>query len=249
MVASRLIILSCVILAACHCSTSAHAAQDFQKNNPDIAKFEFTRSYISALDYINQIKLRWQTSSPKKVYAGDDVKVMRGYVAFLIKDDADLRIAKNYVVKYLDSSNFLMIKAVKTFIGYCEMGVLINDKEKEIWDQWYAVKSTNLATPANEQAFIKAQKELSLKRKENGKDLIEASVLVAKVLRSARNADDKGHLLAITAKEREKLLKRLDDFGRDTLDWGLKPGLDHVQASIAVIREVLEDSVFIPANE
>ena len=48
--------------------------------------------------------------------------------------------------------------------------------------------------------------------------------MMTKVLASEKNKDGLGHLLAITAPQRQKLLDRLDSFGGDTLDWGLKPG-------------------------
>lgn len=218
--------------------------QEFQKNNPDIGKYEFGRSYISALGYIDTINKRWKKSSPKKTYAGDDVKIMRGYVSLIVKDNADLRIAKNYLQKYLESPNLLVRKTADLFISGCMTQIAVNDKEKQIWDQWYAVKSNDLDTQVNERAFVKAQNELSLLRKESNKMIVEATVLLTKVLKSSQNPDEKGHLLAVTAQQRSKLLENLDVFGKGHLDWGLKPGQDHVTASVAVLREVLEDSIY-----
>lgn len=223
-------------------------SEEFKKNNPDIGKFEFARSYISALNYLNNIDIRYKIS-PKKLYAGDDVQIMRGYVTYLIKDNADARIAKNYLGKYLESPSPLIRKTADTFIAACKTAIAINEKEKEIWDQWYAVKSNNFATSKNERAFVKAQEELAFKRKEAAKSFIEASVLLTTVLKSQRNADDQGRMLAITAKERAALLKHLDKFGKDTLEWGLKPGQSASQASVAVLREILEDSIYTTLDE
>ena len=229
--------------------TPAGASEEFKKNNPDTGKFEFARSFISALSYVNAIHTRWEKTTPKIVYAGNDVRIMRGYVAFLIKDNADLRIAKNFLTKYLDSPNLLIRKTADTFIAVCLRQVAINDKEQQVWDQWYALKSNNMATFTNERIFVKTQEELSIKRKIAGQGIVEASVLLTKVLRSQRNADEKGRVLAVTAKQREILLERLDEFGRDTLAWGMKPGQDQTQASIAIIREILEDSVYTTLDE
>ena len=55
--------------------------------------------------------------------------------------------------------------------------------------------------------------------------------------------------MAITAQQRQKLLDKLDSFGSETLHWGLESGQDTLEASIAVIREVLEDSVWISIDE
>ena len=85
---------------------------------------------------------------------------------------------------------------------------------------------------------------MELRRKEADKEIIQASIFMTKVLISDKNKDGKGHRLAITAQQRQKLLDKLDSFGRDTLDWGLKPGQSTLEASVAIIREVLEDPVF-----
>ena len=55
--------------------------------------------------------------------------------------------------------------------------------------------------------------------------------------------------MAITAQERQKLLDKLDSFGKDSLDWGLKSGQSPLEGSIAVIREILEDSIWISIDD
>jgi len=90
---------------------------------------------------------------------------------------------------------------------------------------------------------------LELQRKEADKNIIQASVLMTKVLISDKNENGKGHLLAISAQQRQKLLDKLDSFGSDNLDWGLKSGQSTLEASIAVIREILEDSLWVSIDE
>ena len=68
--------------------------------------------------------------------------------------------------------------------------------------------------------------------------------MLTKILRSASNVDEKGKQLAITAVQRKRLLKSLDEVGKTNLDWGLKPGQTFQQASVAVIREILEDPIY-----
>jgi hypothetical protein len=245
----RCFVILCLGLLSFSGPLSAAQPTPFQKSNPDIGKFEFARSYISALGYINSVDQRWKTNSPKKMYAGDDVRIMRGFVALLIKDNMDLRIAKNFLSKYLKAQNPFIRKTTDIFMAACSTQIAINDKEKEIWDQWYAVKSNNMATAANQKAFVQAEEELALKRKESGKKIVEASVLWTKVVRSARNTNDNGKILAVTKDQRRQLLKHLDEFGKSVLDWGLKPGQNYAQASIAVLREILEDSLYTPIDE
>src|SRR5882672_4083652 len=83
------------------------ADSEFRKNNPDGKKYEFVRSYVSALNYFYTINQRWEKNPPKKKFKGDDLKTIRGSIEYLVQDNADLRIAKNYMVKYLDSPNSL----------------------------------------------------------------------------------------------------------------------------------------------
>jgi len=69
-------------------------------------------------------------------------------------------------------------------------------------------------------------------RKEADKDIIRASVMMTKVLLSEKNKNSKGHLLAITAQQRQKLLDKLDSFGSDILHWGLSLVKVHWKAAL-----------------
>ncbi len=218
---------------------------EFAQKNPDIQKYEYARSFIASLNYIKAVHERWHRSSPTKDLKGaKDVTVMRGFVAYLIKDNADLRIAKNYLSSYLEAQNVMIRKSADMFILGCNTIIAINDKEKQIWDQWNAVKGSGLGTRKNETAFLNAQVDLALKRKDAFKHIIGSGVLLTKILRSDQNKDEKGKLLAINAVQRKKLLKGLDDVGKTNLDWGLKPGQTFQEATVAVIRELLEDPIY-----
>ena len=80
-------------------STYVFAADnEFKKNNVDVYKYEFARSYISALNYFYVINERWSSNPPKKKFKGDDLKTIRGSMEYLIQDNSDLRVSKNYMV-------------------------------------------------------------------------------------------------------------------------------------------------------
>src|SRR5258708_1033609 len=83
---------------------------NFKKNNPDGYKYEFARSYVCALRYFYKISQRWSQDPPKKKFKGDDIKTIRVTIEYFVRDNADLRIAKNYMVKYLTHPNALMRK-------------------------------------------------------------------------------------------------------------------------------------------
>jgi hypothetical protein len=235
-----------VLLAVYFCffASAAVCAPEFKVQNPDGKKYEFARSYITALSYFHHIEDRWRNQSPQKLYAGRDQKIIKANINYLAMDNADLRIAKNYMVPYLTAQNTLIRKVADLLVVACDQKVGVNNEQKILWEKWSDLKAAGQATDAKEKEFIKTQESLAFKVKEKDKDIIQASVLLTKVLISA-SSDEHGHQLAITDKQREKLLDKLDSFGKGALDWGLKPGQSTLEASIAVIREVLEDSIWI----
>ncbi|MBF0504362.1 MAG: hypothetical protein HQL14_04580 [Candidatus Omnitrophica bacterium] len=217
----------------------AFAVDEFRKNNPDIKKYEFARSYITALSYLKDIDDRWN----KKV------KLIKASINDLALDNTDLRIIKNYLVKYLASPNALIRRVANMVVKDCVREIDVNDQEKVLWEKWNELNTAGQATRPKEIEFVKAQRVLALKRKDINRDIVQATVLMTKVLISDKNVNGRGHRLAVTAQQRQKLLDKLDSYGRDTLDWGLKPGQRSLEASIAVIREILEDSIWLSIDE
>ena len=191
----------------------------------------------------------WDKNAPKKLFADQTNKMILATLNDLSLDSSDLRIIKNYLVKYLTAPNMLMRKVADIVVVSTSRQIAINDEEKILWQKWYDLNTAGQATRHKETNFVRNQHFLELRRKEADKDIIKASVLLTKVLISDQNKNGKGHRLAITAQQRQKLLDKLDSFGSQTLDWGLKPGQRTLEGSIAVIREVLEDSLWISIDE
>jgi len=227
----------------------ALADDDFSKNNPDVQKYEFARSYITSLSYMKEIYDRWNKNAPKKLFSDQKDIMIKATLNDLALDNSDLRIIKGYLAKYLRSPNMLIRKVSDIVVVAVSRDIAINDEEKSLWEKWYNLIAAGQATRAKEIEFVKTQHGMELRRKEADKDIVKASVLMTKVLVSDENKDGRGHLLAITAAQRQKLLDKLDSFGGDTLDWGLKPGQRTLEGSIAVIREILEDSIWISIDE
>jgi len=231
------------------CVHPAFASDDFNKNNPDVMKYEFARSYITSLSYMKAIHDRWDKNAPKKLFVDQQDKMILATIEDLALDNSDLRIIKNYLLKYLLSPNMLMRKVSDIVVVAVNREIVINDQEKTLWQNWYGLNVNGQATRPKEINFVKTQHSLELQRKEADKNIIQASVLMTKVLISDKNENGKGHLLAISAQQRQKLLDKLDSFGSDNLDWGLKSGQSTLEASIAVIREILEDSLWVSIDE
>jgi len=227
----------------------ACAADEFSKNNPDIYKYEFARSYITALSYMREIYDRWNKNAPKKLFASDKPKMIRATIEDLAYDNSDLRVIKNYLLKYLTSPNRLMRKVADIVVVSTSREIAINDDEKTLWEKWFDLNAAGQASRPKEIDFVKTQYAMELRRKEFDKEIVQASVLMTKVLISDKNKNGKGHLLAVNSQQRQKLLDKLDSFGGDNLDWGLKSGQRTLESSISVIREVLEDSIWISIDE
>lgn len=227
----------------------AESKVSFKVMNPDGRKFEFMRSYLSALSYLKSIDMRWDKRSPKKLHKGNEIAIIQTSLQYLVKDNGDLRIAKNYMEKYLNAPNPLMRKVADLVVVSTKNEIEINNKEKSLWEDWLELKRYMKATPDKERIFVRRQAAYAQMRKDNDKLMIEASVLAGKVVMSQYNDDERGRLLAITKSERTQLLEKLNSFAKNDLDWGLKPGQRTVIASIAVIREVLEDPIWITAHD
>lgn len=224
-------------------------SDEFAKNNPDVLKYEFARSYITALGYMKDINDRWDKNSPKKLFAGQKEKMILATINDLALDSCDLLIIKNYLAKYLTAPNTLMRKVADMVVVSISQEIAINHDEKGLWQRWYDLNASGQATSPKEVEFVKNQYNMELQRKEADKKIVQASVLMTQVLVSDKNKGGRGRRLAITARQRQKLLDKLDSFGGGNLDWGLKPGQTTLEGSIAVIREILEDSVWTAIDE
>jgi hypothetical protein len=236
--------LTAIFLVTIFISSVYSADNSFKNNNPDGQKYEFVRSYISALGYFHTINQRWAKNPPKKKFKGDDARIILGTMEALVQDNVDLRVAKNYMIKYLSIPNPFMRKVSDMMIVVCDSEISLNNKSKFLWQDWLNLKSSGIPNQDQEKIFIKSQRDIELKRKEYDKMLIQASIYLTKVVLSQENLNDKGKLLAITEVERDKLLDNLDQYGKGILDWGLKAGQSSLKASVSVIREVLEDPIY-----
>ena len=87
-----------------------YAADEFAKNNPDIKKYEFSRSYITSLSYMKDIYERWNKNAPKKLFANQKDKMIKATLNDLALDNSDLRIIKNYLLKWIKSIINILVK-------------------------------------------------------------------------------------------------------------------------------------------
>jgi hypothetical protein len=222
---------------------------EFKKSNPDGLKFEFARSFIASMAYFQSIEVRLKESD-RISDAVDEKKHLQWNRDRLAKDNLDLRVAKNYMIKYFNVGNALMRKVVDSYAVTCDELIALNRRERELWQQWPQMRKVDDDGNVDMKEFLDAQADLSDQRKSVMRRLVETAVLMTKVLLNEDVREKQVRKrLALTHKEREKLIKKLDAYAGDNLDWGMKPGQTFLQSAQAVVREVLEDPTYLNVDE
>ncbi len=221
----------------------------FKKYNPDGGKFEFARSYITSLGYLRGVETRWKKSDEVKKKDGEE-KFVQWNIERLIMENMDTRIAKNYMTKYFRIPNALMRKVVDSYMGVCDQLVELNRQEREKWEQFKGWKENGSFDAQKDQQFVKIQEDFAARRKEVMRGVVENAIFMTKVLLDENTKEKQvKKRLALTSQDREKLVRKLDTFAKDNLDWGMKEGQTFLQAAQASIREVLEDPAYLSADE
>ncbi|MEI8011659.1 MAG: hypothetical protein WCI27_04155 [Candidatus Omnitrophota bacterium] len=234
-----------LVSAVCLCVPLTASAQSFRANNPDGDKFVFARSFITGLGYYGKLDTRLKAEAKAGNSYVHDVKVIKELVKARTLDNTELRVAKNYLVKYLDSGNMLIRKVAYNAIAAYEQHIIVSSKERRLWQSYQRFRETGLPKDFNMEEFARGMMSLSEERKAAAIAVLEAVVMFKTVLLSAeRCADEKCRELALTEVEREKLLKKLDVFSDGNTDWGVRKGQRTFEAAVAAIREILEDTLY-----
>ena len=221
----------------------------FKKYNPDGMKYEFARSYIASLAYFNSVDQRWKKSEDIKKKSSHE-KFMAWNIERLIYDNMDIRVAKNYMVKYFNTNNQLMRKVTDSYVYACDQLIEVNLRERAAWEDAKSLEENKEFDASKEKKFLALQETIAASRKEVMKQIVAASVLMTKVLLSENTREkDTKKRLALTTAQREKLVDKLDGYAKENLDWNLKPGQTLVQAAEASVREILEDSFYRSADD
>jgi hypothetical protein len=218
----------------------------FQEYNPDIDKFAFAKSFITSLSYYGRLNLRLNKEKEVGDKFNKDTKVVKTFVNNRTLDNTELRIAKNYLPKYTESKNMLIRRvAYDTMVAY-EQNIKVSYVERRLWDAYYRFKKIGRPRDLNENDFKTQMASLARDRKAAGMAVLESVMMFKKVLLSAKACQDETcRELALTQAERDKLLRKLDEFAGDNMAWGMKSGQGTFEAAIASLREVLEDSAYV----
>lgn len=225
---------------------AAEDTPEFIKNNPDGQKYDFVRNYLIALNYINLNETRKSKHNFLK-YEGTKEEKIDQYVRELTRDNVNIRTARNLMKRYFSVNNPLMVKVTDIFYVVCDEQTKLNDEEINLMKNGVPEKAVytpnNLPDKnKNPQGLLNKQIELSNRRKDSLQKLLEASVLVSKVLVSSQ-ADGEGDLvvLGVNDEQRKKLLLKMDEFYGAEFEGKMREGQSYLEASVVAIREILED--------
>jgi CheY-like chemotaxis protein len=214
----------------------------FQQYNPDVDKFAFAKSFISSLSYYGRLNQRLTKEAAVGDQFDKDLSVIKMLVDDRTLDNTELRIAKNYLLKYATSKNLLIRKVAYDAMLAYEQNITVSSAERRLWDAYYRFKKMGLPKNLNEADFKKQMESLAHDRKVAGMAVLQSVMMFKTVVLSAKLCPDENcQDLALTQAEREKLLQKLDAFAGDNMAWGVKAGQGTFEAAIASVREILED--------
>lgn len=223
----------------------AEDIEKFKAYNPDGQKYEFVRNYLTSLSYFKANDEKSENVVIKISSELDDADKVASLIENLVQENANLRAARNLLKKYKTSPNGLILKVTDLFAKVCDEQIDFNDREKNILKNLHDVLVKADIQNFDKRDFVRTQRWLASERKESLKKLLEASMLVKKVLVSNK-PDAYGELtsLGITKEERKKLLSKMNDLFGKNYRGELQEGQSFIKGSILVIRGVLEDTTW-----
>ena len=218
----------------------------FKIKNPDIDKYEFVKNFIVGLGYYHRVAERLKGEADISKTVGQDIKLIQAFINNRTLDNTELRIARNYLTRFSSSRNGLIRKITQDTIVTYDKLISMSMSERELWQSFYDFKKKQASQRIDEKDFFNQQTSIALDKKEVAKGLLESSGFIHTVLLSAQKCEsEKCSHLAITQKERDKLIEKLDAFAGNNMAWGMKSGQSTAEACEAAIREVLEDHIYL----
>lgn len=214
----------------------------FAKLNPDGMKYEFLKYYLTALQYLEKVDAL-QAQAPEILFNDLTLDVLNSRADHLLQENANIRVARNYVDRYRNSKNGFFLKVNKIFLHTCESLISLNSQEHELILSLISrdISGLSFDGKAKEDYLIK-QNQWADQRKSVSAGILEASIYASKLLLSSQlDSGDTISRLGISAEQRQILKDFLDDFSYTEKGTDILPGQTYVEGSVAVIRKVLED--------
>jgi hypothetical protein len=219
-------------------------AEKIKAFNPDGQKYEFIRDYLTSLSYI-YANIKKYKDIDLNANLGSERNKGAKLLAGLVQDNANLRVAKNYLDKYLKSSNGLIMKTADMYIGICDQLIELNQKELELYSALFDAQNGNKMDIFDEEAFRTRRDSLFNERSLSLKGLVETSYYAQKIMVSSR-LDRFGELvnLGITKSQRDRLISRIDELFPHLEDKTEMINVPVIDASVWVVKERLIDETW-----
>lgn len=238
-----IIILICIFCAGFVCAEDySDQGELIAQFNPDGQKYGFVKNYANALKYIHDNELSRKKNPALNEESLMDPLVTEALMENLIQENANLRVSRNYLKSFSSVENGLMLKVMLLFTEMCDEHIEFNNQERQMLDDLSAAQETKTLDSFEKQAFIKGYEILASDRRNSMSKLLEASMLIEKVLMSS-DVDEYGEFtkLGITSTQRDKLLKKLYAFDGEGFEGEVREGQSFFEASVVAICLVLED--------
>jgi hypothetical protein len=218
----------------------------FRELNPDAGKYAFVKDYIFALSYYARVAQRLQLEGETAAASLEQQAVVRQLIANRTLDNTELRIARNYLKRYCSSASPFVRKTALTAVDAYQRLLTMSARERTLWSGFLRYITDGQPENFDEKEFSRQQVLLAQQKKEVAKDVLRASVLATRVMLSSAHCEDETcRVLDFTPAERDRLSAALATVPGINMDWGMKPGQSTVEASAAVIRESLEDPLYL----
>lgn len=219
-------------------------AEKMKEFNPDGKKYEFVRDYLTSLSYIYANFKQTNTSDLVGNYKSDRNKGA-ALLSGMVQENANLRVAKNYMDKYLRSSNGLMMKTADLYIKLCDQLINLNQKERNLYQSLFEAQSSGKIEAFEENAFNTEREALAAERNVSVKGFIETSYYTQKILVSSK-PDRFGELvdLGLTKNQRVKLIAKIEELFPGLQKEIKGTGVSTIDASVMVVKERLVDDTW-----
>ena len=180
----------------------------------DNYRFQFAEDFIESLSLLKSgfVDAKEVMSATYNNDMSKGVSIMKVYQS----QNYNLRMAKDYISKYQNSSDGLIRQVVKSALISFDKQLEINDAGAEGYKKLYSPEAMNNPSQFNQGEWMDKLGKLQAAKEQTLLMLIDATKLLTVVLVSkAPGEEGKMNYLAITAEQKDEILKRAKEIFGD----------------------------------
>ncbi len=205
--------------------------------NDGIYKFQFASDYIRSLRHLKMIEE--ETRAFNRQYE-NDILYRNEAIKYLRRANSELLTAKDMMSKYENSENQIIKDATESILLIYDNLSNIQLETIKTYEELDSPEIINRPEKFNIKSFMGRLSDLQLRHDKFLEAFNDTSVMVTYVLVSWE-PDENGQLsyLAISQRQRESLIKQLDETFGDGKRNGMKVGQISLNSCGAILRKVL----------